>query len=204
MPQWMIELLKENYPPATKEKTDNSDIVSGERNNYLTKIAGGMRRIGLSEDSMFSALVIHNREKCNPPLSEGEVFQIASSISRYEPQAEPQVSKPLPSAMGVIEVLEAEIRERERDPKEVWGINYAWPFISKITGGKQKGELVILAGEPGVGKSWWAHQDALLQQLETHQEKFNQYLRLFGLVKCNASRFIAAFLKCSEYLNAQC
>lgn len=161
MPQWMIELLKENYPPATKEKTDNSDIVSGERNNYLTKIAGGMRRMGLSEDSMFAALVIHNREKCNPPLSEGEVFQIASSISRYEPQAEPQVSKPLPNAMGVIEVLEAEIRERERDPKEVWGINYAWPFISKITGGKQKGELIILAGEPGVGKSWWAHQDAL-------------------------------------------
>lgn len=170
MPEWMIELLKEKNPPPIL-KTEDEQIVTGERNNYLTQIAGSMRRKGLSEDSIFAALQVHNREKCSPALSDGEVFQIAHSVGRYEPQDEVKVAQPLPSAMGVIEILEAEIRERERNPKEVWGINYAWPFISKITGGKQKGELIILAGEPGVGKSWWAHQDALFTAIGSPSKK---------------------------------
>ncbi|MCZ2123685.1 MAG: hypothetical protein LC108_15620 [Anaerolineales bacterium] len=58
-------------------------------------------------------------------------------------------------------MLEDEIRRRSADPREVWGIPYAWDFLSRVTGGKQAGELVYIGGEPGVGKSWWAHQDAL-------------------------------------------
>lgn len=54
-----------------------------------------------------------------------------------------------------------EIKERAADPKEVWGIPYAWPHLSKITGGKQKGELILLAGEPKLGKSYMALQDAI-------------------------------------------
>jgi hypothetical protein len=158
MPEWMIELLKENNPPTTP-KGEGEQVVIGERNVYLTQIAGSMRRKGLSEDSIFAALQIHNREKCVPPLPDGEILQISRSVSRYEPQDEPQVA--LPMALGVIEVLESEIRERQKNPRDVWGIHYAWPFLSLVTGGKQKGELIILAGEPGVGKSWWAHQDAL-------------------------------------------
>ena len=160
MPDWMIELLKE-YKPEHKTEEETSQIVEGGRNEYLAKMAGAMRRASFSEDAIFAALQIHNREKCFPPLSDGEVYQVAHSISRYEPQAEPKVDAPLPNANTIIEVLENEIRERQRNPKEIWGIPYAWDYLSKITGGKQKGELIILAGEPGVGKSWMAHQDAL-------------------------------------------
>src|SRR5690606_22536460 len=71
------------------------------------------------------------------------------------------VEAPLPKAMTVIELLEVEIRDREENPKEVWGIHYAWNYLSLVTGGKQKGELIYIGGEPGVGKSWFAHQDAL-------------------------------------------
>lgn len=161
MPEWMIELLKENRPEPKESGGTSQEVIEGGRNDYLTKMAGAMRRKSFSEDAIFAALQIHNREKCSPPLSDGEVYQIAHSINRYEPQDEPKAEAPLPSANSVIEILENEIRERQRNPKDIWGIPYAWDYLSKITGGKQKGELIILAGEPGVGKSWLAHQDAL-------------------------------------------
>lgn len=160
MPEWMIELLKEPEKPQIKP-LQSAEIVEGGRNDYLTKMAGAMRRKGFSEDAIFSALSIDNREKCRPPLSDGEVLQIAKSVMRYNPEDVPQVEKPLPNSMTVIELLEMETREREKDPKDVWGIYYAWDYLSLVTGGKQKGELIYGAGEPGVGKSWLFHQDAL-------------------------------------------
>jgi len=57
--------------------------------------------------------------------------------------------------------VEGKIRERAENPTDVWGIPYAWEHISKMTGGKQKGELILDAAEPGIGKSWWWLQDAL-------------------------------------------
>lgn len=159
MPEWMIEILREKN--EVKEPTLNGSVISGERNNALTQLAGSMRRKGHSEDGIFAALTVFNRERCSPPLSDGEVLLISKSVARYEPQDEIKIAKPLPTAWDVIENLENEIHERQKDPRDVWGIHYAWPYLSLITGGKQKGELIILAGEPGVGKSWWAHQDSL-------------------------------------------
>ncbi len=160
MPAWMIEALKESPKPEAKP-AQAGEVIEGGRNDYLTKMAGAMRRRGFNEDAIFSALVIDNREKCSPPLSDGEVLQITKSVMRYTPEDVPQVEKPLPNSLTVIELLEMEIREREKDPKEVWGIHYAWDYLSILTGGKQKGELIYGAGEPGVGKSWFFHQDAL-------------------------------------------
>jgi replicative DNA helicase len=55
-----------------------------------------------------------------------------------------------------------EIQKRAASPGDIWGIPYKYyPKLSNITGGKQKGELIIFAGEPAVGKSWWAIQDAM-------------------------------------------
>jgi replicative DNA helicase len=57
--------------------------------------------------------------------------------------------------------VEREVIERSKNPVDVWGIPYAFPYLSSLTGGKQTGELTIIAGEPKVGKSWWVYQDAL-------------------------------------------
>jgi hypothetical protein len=160
MPEWMIELLQEPEK-ITEHILSEGGIIAGERNNWLTKLAGSMRRKGFDEDDIFSALKGYNQKRCSPPLSDGEVLQIARSVTRYEPQEQPKVIKPLPDAWDVIENLESDIREREKNPVDVWGIHYAWPFISLVTGGKQLGELTIIAGEPGVGKSFFAHQDFL-------------------------------------------
>lgn len=163
MPEWMIELLQERG--EIKVINAEGEIVSGERNQALTKLAGSMRRKGHSEDGIFAALQIYNREHCNPVLPDGEVLQIARSVVRYEPQDEFKPLPALPTAWDVIDGLEAEIIERQKNPCDVWGIHYAWPYLSLLTGGKQKGELILLAGEPKVGKSWWAHQDALYTAL---------------------------------------
>ena len=173
MPEWMIEALKENKPQQA-QPTETNEIVEGGRNEYLTKMAGAMRRKSFSEDAIFAALQIHNREKCSPPLSDGEVYQIAHSIKRYDPQDEPKVEKPLGNSFGVIEMLEDEIREREKDPKDVWGIPYAWKYLSLVTGGKQQGELIYVGGEPGVGKSWFVHQDALFTAIGNPSEKIGE------------------------------
>jgi KaiC/GvpD/RAD55 family RecA-like ATPase len=159
MPAWMIEALQEKNEIA--EGPNSGEYVSGERNNALTQVAGSMRRKGHSEDGIFAALEIYNAEKCKPPLDKSELLLIARSVARYEPGDAPIVVRALPAAYDVIDQIEAEARERQKNPCDVWGIHYAWDFISLITGGKQKGELIITAGEPGVGKSWWAHQDAL-------------------------------------------
>jgi replicative DNA helicase len=171
MPEWMVELLREPEKPREKEQVEEATIVEGGRNDYLTKMAGAMRRKGFSEDAIFSALQIDNREKCRPPLSDGEVLQISKSVMRYTAEDVPHVAKPLPDSLHVIELLEIETRERERDPKDVWGIHYAFPYLSLITGGKQKGELIYGAGEPGVGKSWFFHQDALFTAIGNPSKK---------------------------------
>ena len=171
MPEWMLEALKEPEKTQPKNTEEVSGVVEGGRNDYLTKMAGAMRRKGFSEDAIFSALQIDNREKCSPPLSDGEILQIAQSVTRYTPEDVPQVEKPLPKSVSVIEILEAEIREREKNPKDVWGIHYAWPYLSLLTGGKQPGEMIYGGGEPGVGKSWFFHQDALFTAIGNPSKK---------------------------------
>ena len=160
MPKWLIDLLfvKEKPVPVVT----NGKIANGSRNDTLARKAGSMRRSGFSEDEIYQALLSFNKRSCMPPLSDGEVLLVARSISRYQPQNEPANEVPqLTDAESLIDGLESEIQERERDPRAVWGIHYAWPFLSLVTGGKQKGELIYLGGEPGVGKSWWAFQDAM-------------------------------------------
>lgn len=160
MPQWMVDLLTVKEAPVPV--VTNGLIANGSRNNTLTSKAGAMRRAGFSEDEIFPALLAYNRRNCLPPLPDGEVLSIARSMTRYQPAQEPEIQiAKLTDTESLIDRLEAEILEREKNPKAVWGIPYAWPFLSLATGGKHKGKLIYLGGEPGVGKSWFAEQDAV-------------------------------------------
>jgi replicative DNA helicase len=166
MPEWMIDALRETSPVQPVEYTSTEGkIISGGRNDSLFRMAGALRRKGLNDDEIFAAIQPYNLRRCEPPLTEAEVQLIAKSANRYQPQDEPKVTKPLPSAWDVFDQLENDIIERQKNPRDVWGIHYAWPYLSIITGGKQKGELIIGAGEPGVGKSWFFQQDALYTAL---------------------------------------
>lgn len=62
-------------------------IKEGERNASLTRLAGAMRHRGMSKESIVAALLQENQTRCLPPLSDQEVKQIGTSISRYSPKA---------------------------------------------------------------------------------------------------------------------
>lgn len=85
-PEWLTSLLDAptgNVPSAP----DGNVIPSGQRNSTLARLAGTMRRIGMSRDEIFAALECINRDRCMPPLPAREVKRITESISKYEPDS---------------------------------------------------------------------------------------------------------------------
>ncbi len=60
-------------------------IPSGQRNGALARLAGTMRRAGMSQPEIVAAIHETNLLRCRPPLGRDEVERIAASISRYEP-----------------------------------------------------------------------------------------------------------------------
>lgn len=60
-------------------------IPDGQRNGTLAKLAGAMRRVGMSQGEIQAALLKANADRCRPPLDPREVYRIAESIGRYEP-----------------------------------------------------------------------------------------------------------------------
>lgn len=62
---------------------DSNPIPDGQRNDTLMRLAGGMRRQGMSRFEIRDALLRANSDRCCPPLLEREVEEIARSVSRY-------------------------------------------------------------------------------------------------------------------------
>ena len=93
-PQWLDDLVKA-APRQTEPKTsepaalaqkalrDCATLPEGQRNVGLTRLAGKLRRLGLSQPELEAALLEANRCRCVPPLPEREVLAIARSVSRY-------------------------------------------------------------------------------------------------------------------------
>lgn len=80
VPAWLLRTRPEEQV-GSKQKED--DIKDGNRNVTLTSLAGAMRARQMSPKSIEAALLAENRERCNPPLQEAEVRNIAKSISQY-------------------------------------------------------------------------------------------------------------------------
>lgn len=87
-PDWLVAQLNDLPNRETKEKTQfecGNAIPSGLRNATLARLAGVMRRAGMSEQEIAAALHEVNRLRCRPPLDREEVEAIARSIARYDP-----------------------------------------------------------------------------------------------------------------------
>jgi replicative DNA helicase len=61
----------------------------------------------------------------------------------------------------VLSTVYDELKQRAENPCDIWGIPVGLPNLDKETGGQQPGELTLLAGEPGLGKTWFAIGSAL-------------------------------------------
>ena len=81
-PEWLISLAIKQ--PPEKQPALPDAVVEGARNNFLTKIAGKLRRNGSNKEEILSVLTDINSTKCRPPLPLAEIEQIAESISKYK------------------------------------------------------------------------------------------------------------------------
>jgi hypothetical protein len=96
-PQWLIEQLDQLTQPAaatniTIPKAEiivvsiqENKIPKGMRNKTLTRLAGSMRRVGMSLAEISVAIHQANKDRCEPPLPQQEVDRIAKSVASYEP-----------------------------------------------------------------------------------------------------------------------
>lgn len=72
-------------PGGADPALDGNPIPAGQRDDTLARLAGNMRRVGMTRAEIFVALQRANEDRCRPPLSIREVEKIAASIARYEP-----------------------------------------------------------------------------------------------------------------------
>ncbi|NLE59907.1 MAG: DUF3987 domain-containing protein [Planctomycetes bacterium] len=90
-PSWLSELVRKAATapeaPAALPTDDGNPIPEGQRNGTLARLAGGMRRQGMSRAEILAALQVTNQTRCQPPLPDDEVERIATSVARYEPDA---------------------------------------------------------------------------------------------------------------------
>jgi hypothetical protein len=90
-PLWLIQELDRlaNGSPrlahVTAGEVKSNPIQEGQRNDTLTRLAGTMRRAGMSRREIAAALQQANKDRCQPPLDPREVDRIAASIAGYEP-----------------------------------------------------------------------------------------------------------------------
>lgn len=83
-PQWLLNVLH-GQGKRRRAKTLSVKIVLGGRNDTLFREGCRLRRVGWSEGEIFSALKILNAERCEPPLLDDELHQIAGSAAKYPP-----------------------------------------------------------------------------------------------------------------------
>jgi replicative DNA helicase len=93
MPEWMVDLLTRptvlEYPQGETAQQENGVLPSGTRNQTMASLAGTMRRRGMGEEAIYSALLVENKNKCQPPLGANEIAAIAKSVCRYSATAAP-------------------------------------------------------------------------------------------------------------------
>lgn len=90
-PAWLIDELDKIAGGSLKASRNtiavalSNPIPSGQRNATLARLAGVMRRVGMSQSEIVAALARTNADRCVPPLTIKEVEKIAESIAKYEP-----------------------------------------------------------------------------------------------------------------------
>jgi archaellum biogenesis ATPase FlaH len=98
----------------------------------------------MSQLAIEKALLEENRLRCEPPLPESEVRQVAASVARYEPTAASGTKSPPGAPHGSIERLAKLVRFAEIQPKPL-----RWVWRDRIPAGK----LSLIVGDPDKGKS---------------------------------------------------
>jgi len=102
-PAWLLDLLRQRSTNGAAPPVDG-DIPYQQRNSTLASMAGTMRRRGFHEAAIAAALLLTNRDRCKPPLSDAEVRTIAHSISRYPAEKVSASLGELSELLGLVQV----------------------------------------------------------------------------------------------------
>jgi hypothetical protein len=154
-PPWLVTLLDglaQETPTLAHVAAgppEANAIPEGQRNATLARLAGTMRRVGMSRSEILAALLRVNDDRCLPPLSVAEVEQVASSVARYEPDqiatamAEGHWDQLLAQAPLLVPVSLADLVARYPDLRR--------PVIHGLL---RRGETMNVISAPKIGKSW--------------------------------------------------
>ncbi len=128
-PAWLLEHIDTAHNRIARAKMPTDAAAGekwgpGERNNRLASLAGTMRRRGMTQHAIESALLEENRLRCDPPLPEEEVRRIAESVASYPAAGEDLASLPLTDS-GNAERFQRLYRDKFRfsAPERSW---YVW------------------------------------------------------------------------------
>lgn len=158
-PPWLLRDTRERVRSAANDAREYADsgqkYGDGFRNAHLLSCRGAMMRWGMAREAVFEALKIENQNRCDPPLHESRVREIAFSSdstskaqhvveeekapSKY-PEGHPLHLAPLLAADAIVGA--AKIREIAAKP-----IPYIWQDIATAA------QIVGLNGKPGGGKT---------------------------------------------------
>lgn len=140
LPAWIAEKCAERQGKERSKGVTGDKIPEGQRNSYLTSLAGSMRRRGMGEAAIEAALLKENQERCNPPLSDEEVRKIAHSVGRYEPAKQS-------NANGFMLVPLGEMMAKPDVPVEyVWEGRLAAGTVSAIVSKPKVGKSTLVRG----------------------------------------------------------
>lgn len=149
-PAWLVKRL-ENVASARaiSYSTVEERILEGRRNAALTRIAGAMRRVGMTAAEMLPSLTMINERRCSPPISAVEILQIAESVARYAPD---EVAAALARGELVADTSPGFV------PRSIREIIDVYPTLRKpvIHGLLRSGETMNIISAPKAGKSWLA------------------------------------------------
>lgn len=152
-PGWLSAQLDElpsgNGARLATDGTPANAIAEGQRNATLARLAGAMRRVGMTRDEILAALNRVDVDRCRPPLDAREVVRIANSIARYEPDT---------VSVALVEDHFGQIfaAPPKAEPLSAQDLLRAHPTLRApvIMGLLRQGETMNVIAPPKTGKSW--------------------------------------------------
>ncbi len=124
-----------------------NSIPEHHRNVALARLAGTMRRVGMTRSEILAALCQVNDDRCRPRLEPAEVERIATSVARYEPD---QIATAM--AEGHWEQL---VQAPQLAPVSLADLVARYPDLRPpvIHGLLRRGETMNVISAPKIGKA---------------------------------------------------
>jgi hypothetical protein len=91
LPDWIADRLRQPVAPPSSSAPDagTKKVSAGGRTNHLVSLAGTMHKRGMSLGAITAALLAENETRCDPPLPDQKVREIARSIVERYPAGAP-------------------------------------------------------------------------------------------------------------------